>query len=643
MIDARWLNTIRSYVNRITLMQELIVLAGVILFFVGLAAPDIFPKIIALTASVGAFAYIFESLRRQSLRDPREEFDSPIQMKDEVKNVSSKKVDSDEERKSQPLIEREIQTTVNPMQDPTTPSPLVGERPLEYKFDIADFCDTDEDAFSGSSGAKSEFSYLIKKVLGLIKEVSFGYTVAFWWVNREKNQLVLESYVTESSQFSAHRRRELGYDLISQVAHSGLPRIVNQLSPAGQTEALGYYQNLEGVRSFVAVPVFFPRGPQVDERPVAVLSLDFLGEDIFGPENMVMLGQFAKTISALIKSYTGKYDLLIDSEVLRSIGRLRDQMEIDFTLHSVIRSMAEETSRLVAWDYIAAVIFDEQRKTWQVQMVINRMNDGYVAVGQEIDPNDSLVGDVIQSSAAKILDSSALLKKPRFYHAERVDSKGAVMILPINSINRCYGALVVESKDTKTYSESDAKMLQKIIDTSSAALEIYSLNDIVNNYVLLDETTGVATRKYFMERIHQEVERSKDYDSDVTVVMFSVDSMNDQLNRLGKDGFDFVLQNIGRIIKTFIRSYDLIGRFDFNRFAVYLINTSLNEAYIWAEKVRKNIASNIINIDQKSFSVTVSVGICGSQNVGNDIELMEHASQVLSKATEAGGNMVRVY
>ncbi len=50
-----------------------------------------------------------------------------------------------------------------------------------------------------------------------------------------------------------------------------------------------------------------------------------------------------------------------------------------------------------------------------------------------------------------------------------------------------------------------------------------------------------------------------------------------------------------------------------------------------------------MNLDQKSFSVTVSVGVCGAVSDINDLELLENAGHVLSKAVEAGGNIVRVY
>jgi diguanylate cyclase (GGDEF)-like protein len=218
-----------------------------------------------------------------------------------------------------------------------------------------------------------------------------------------------------------------------------------------------------------------------------------------------------------------------------------------------------------------------------------------------------------------------------------------MLIVPLNSLSRCYGALVVESKDPKTYSEADIKLVQKLTETSSWALEILSLTEVMNNYVSLDETTGVSTRKSFMGRLQEEVQRANDFSNELSIVMISIDRKDDHMSRHGRDAFDFILQNVGRMIKVSIRPYDVIGRFDFNCFVVLLANTTSNEASLWAEKIRKNVASNILNIDNKSFSVTISVGVAGAVEEASDVDLLENADRVLRKAVEAGGNIVRVY
>jgi diguanylate cyclase (GGDEF)-like protein len=165
----------------------------------------------------------------------------------------------------------------------------------------------------------------------------------------------------------------------------------------------------------------------------------------------------------------------------------------------------------------------------------------------------------------------------------------------------------------------------------------------MNNFVALDEMTGVSTRKHFLGRLQEETQRATEFGTDIAVVMLSNDRLEEQVGRHGKDALDIVLQSIGRMIKTSVRPYDVVGRIDVNRFSVVLVHTNANEATLWAEKIRKNVASNIINIDNRSFTVTISVGVAGPSADMTDLGLLEKADRVLKKAIEAGGNLVRVF
>ena len=642
MTDARRLKTINSWISSLTLGQELAALSGVVLFIVGLAVSSLILKILVFVIASSAIAYVVVTYRGRTHTD----VDASGELEKES-NDSDAELMAGEADAAGLVPQQTEDAEISQM--PSAQEPRSSERVEEeyhehkYDFNLSDFFDLKDELGSQDSGPKSEFANLIKKVLSLVQNTYFAHTVAFFWVNREKKQLILESYVSESPQFTTHRRREIGLDLISQIANTGKPQLVTEINELSQSEMLGYYDDVEPVKTFVGVPVFYSQPTVEPQHPVAVLAIDCLEKDAYGNETLVSLGHVTKLVSGLIRSYTDKYDLLLDSELLRSITRMRDQLKIDFTVHTVARGLVEETSRLVGWDYITVVLFDETRKAWVVQMVMNRMNDPYVAVTNIVDHQRSLVGDVIQSATHRIVEHIEASNLPRFYRSERCESKGSIMILPLNSLSRCYGTLAVESKDARSYSESDVKLLQKIVDVASWAFEILGLTEVTNTYVTLDETTGVANHKYFMGRVQEEVQRSNDFASDLSIVMVSIDSISEHMNRIGKEGCDFVLQNVGRMIKNSIRPYDLVGRFDFNRFAVLLVNTTPNEASLWAEKLRKNVASNIINVESRSFSVTISMGISGAVNETSDMELLEKADRVLKKAVEAGGNIVRVY
>ena len=647
MTDARRFNTFFSWMHSLTLAEELIVVVGVVSFFGGLVLSATFVKTGLLLFSVALIAYVIVRVGKRRgffIQATDEDRHSLIS---EEPNIRMKKLVFDDfqvtgkQYQVDIVDESEHSQPMHHEQDNITLEKKDSEKTTTTVFELNEFIETPGIGENAEEGPRAEFNALIQRVLSVVKDVQFAHTVALFWINREKQQLVLEGYTTDSEKFMTNRRLPIGSDVVSQIAVNAKPQIVNFVDALGQEDMVPYYVTTDAVKTFVGVPIFFS-GIQ-SQNPVAVLTLDCLEADAYGNETITSLAQIAKLISTLIRSYTSKYDLLLDSEVLRSISRVREQLSIDFGAHSITRSLAEETSRLVPWDYIAIVLFDDSRKSWVVHNLLNRMNDPYVPLMSELDPQQSLVIGVIQTSVPKIIDDLSTTTVPRFYQAERCESKGALVIIPLNSLNRCYGALVIESKDPKTYSDADVKLVQKLAETSSWALEILSLTEVMNNYISLDETTGVSTRKSFMGRLHEEVQRASDFSNDLSLVMVSIDRMDDHIVRYGREAFDFILQNVGRMVKVSIRPYDVVGRFDFNCFVILLVNTTSNEASLWAEKIRKNVASNILNIDNKSLSVTISVGVAGAINEASDVDLLENTDRVLQKAIEAGGNIVRVY
>jgi diguanylate cyclase (GGDEF)-like protein len=647
MTDARRFNSIFSLLHSLSFAEELIVVVGVVSFIGGFAFTSAILKIVLFLIAGASIAYVIvQRGKRVDLSLKTEE--SSHSLTEEERDNQMKKLVFDDYQASGK------QYKIDFIDEPDSSRPVLletgsiahGKKDLEPEistttvFELNEFIDAPSSNGQGEDGPRAEFNTLIQRVLGVVKDVHFAHTVALFWVNREKRQLVLESYVSDSAHFMRNRRLTAGSDLVSQIAVSGKPQIVNYVNALGQSDILPYYETIEAVKTFVGIPIFFSGSSQ---DPVAVLVLDCLESDAYGNETITSLAQIAKLVSTLTRSYTSKYDLLLDSEVLRSINRIREQLSMEFNAHAITRSLAEEVSRLIPWDYIAVVLFDDDRKSWIVHYLMNRMNDPYIPLMCELDAQQSLVAGVIQAGIPKIIDDISTVSLPRFFQAERCDSKGAVMVLPLNSLSRCYGALVVESKDPKTYSDADVKLVQKLTETSSWALEILSLTDVMNNYVSLDETTGVATRKSFIGRLQEEVQRANDFSNELSLVMISIDRMDEHIERYGKEAFDFILQNVSRMVKVSIRPYDVVGRFDFNCFVVLLVHTTSNEASLWAEKIRKNVASNILNIENKSFSITISVGVAGALEEASDVDLLENADRVLRKAIEAGGNIVRVY
>lgn len=653
-------------VSRLTTNEAISIAVGVIAFVVGVIIDVFVLRLVCLVVVIGSAVLVYASLRAKQLGlssglgDVKSPF-SPQSGSDRMKKLvfddfqihaKGAYLHADQENDEIPTEDASIAPQQSSAGDLTRTStysvalqkPAMSPTP-QREFQVSDFFDVDSDIYRGESEPRTEFDFLLNKVLAVIKEVLFAHTVAFFWANREKQQMVLEARATDSTSFLSSRRFPIGHDLVSKVARTGKPEFVTEVNPVSEPELLCYYETPAGVKSFIGVPVFFARGStdQSIEQPVAVLAVDSRAEDEFGEETLILLGQFTKLISALIKSYNDKYDLLLDSELLSSIRRLQERIRNNFTVATVVQVLSEETSRLINWDFLSVVLYDEGKHAWLAKKVINRGQEGYVRLEHAIDFPESVVGRTIRTNTHCIIDDLETLDTQRYFADEQLNRRGSFVSVPISSLNKCYGAINLESRDAFNFSRRDVEMLYRLADNAASALEILFMQEVIHEYVIVDDVTGTCSKKFFLQRMEEELQRADDAGSELSLLFVTVDKSAEIVQRFTEDGLERVMVTLAKAIRTCVRPYDIVGRYDRDRFGVLLVNTAANEAYLWAEKIRKNIASLVITIDGRNFSITISVGVCGALEGMKKEELLGNTTTVLNKASEAGGNVVRVF
>lgn len=540
-------------------------------------------------------------------------------------------------------------------EEPVMPSTKAGQtvavtREEKMKeFDIADFFDLDSDVFRHETDPRSEFNFLLTKLLMGMKEVLFAHSVAFFWVNREKQQLVLETKATASGNFTTNKRMPIGQDVASQVARSGKPQVLGRISALAESEVLRHYQSDEGVKSLVAVPVYYltvsdlAEGREEHRLPEGVIVADSKAEDAFGAETLAMLGHFTKMISALIKSYTNKYDLLLDSELLTSIRRVQDRVKSERSEQAVLNALADETMKLLSWDVLTITMYSEAQQAWVIQKVVNRSFIPYPALNHSVAFANSIVGRAIQSNTLVHIADLEAEPAVRFSANENIAMNGSFLCVPISSLNRCYGAVTIESDKKFHWTPNEAEVLYRLVENAAELLEVLYMNDVMKDHITVDETSGALNKKHFLKKLEEEIHRSEDFGNELALVSLAIDNMQEHVNRYGKDGFESILGQVVKLVRINTQPYDVIGRHETNALLILLVNTTANNAYVWAEKVRKHIASNVIELGQVSCAVTVSAGVSGlSQGMKKD-DLITSCTRVLNKAIESGGNLVRYY
>jgi len=624
--------------QRYSLIDTAVAVVGLVMLALSLFVGVVSVKVITFVLFIIALSFLYTSLRAKQLGKTSK---SSLQQEETVSEEQPmpKRIVFDDLQPT-PVVQYEEIVAADTVTDSPREGSLASPGPRKREpmdFDIRDFFDLDNDVFKSESEPRAEFDFLLSKVLSVAKEVLFAHTAALFWANRDKHQMVLESVVTDSESFMSGRRFAIEGDVVSKIALTGKPEILTQVNPISEKEMLRYYDQVDFVKSFIGAPVFF------SQNVVAVLAADSRVEDAYGAETLSLMGQFTKLISALLKTYTDKYDLLVDSEILRASKRIEEVFRKDISLKSIVEVLTTEASRLVNWDFVAVVLYDEQERGWLVRQVMNRTEEHYLKGTETIDFAKSIVGSAIKGNVSRYVEDLGTVSEARFFEGENIPSRGSFLVLPIYSIKKCYGALTVESRQPKNYSPRDAEVLQSLLSSVGAAIEILYLQEVVKDDVIVDELTGLHTKKYLLQKTEEEIQRADDFGTDLSLVLFSIDSRDELADRYGGEGFNYVLYTVGRMVQRSIRPYDVLGRFDTSRFGALLVNTAANDAYLWAEKIRKAIASTVVTFQDKSFSVTVSVGVCGAVEGTSKDDLVANALHVLNKGAESGGNLVRVF
>lgn len=491
---------------------------------------------------------------------------------------------------------------------------------------------------------QSEFNNLLVKVLSAIKDVCFAHTAAFFWVNHDSKQLIVEAKSTGSSSFIPERKIPLGADVVSRIAAKGAPEIVNSILAETEKDILCYYTSLQNVKSFIGVPVFYANDTTAKE-PIGVIAVDSMAEDAYGEETFTVLSHFSKLISALLISYTEKYELFADVRLIEADMQLKKKLSNKPTVSAIVNGLAEELENLIAWDSLSIVLFDENQGGWSLASVRARGNERFVSPKQLINLDASIVGKALQTNTVQQVN--LVSNTQMVFHAQEGSSdllkQGTLIVIPFSSNGKCFGAVVVTNRKTNQISKKDIVAVQFLASTAASALEIAELNTIVHEHIALDEQTGLLSKKYFAQRLQEELQRANDTGEDVSLAMLSLSNSAEIEQRYGVEGINAALISVANHLRSSVRVYDVVARFDPITFATILAGTTANDAYLWGEKLRTTIAGSIVTANRKSFSISVTIGISGAAAAMQPDDLLKNALLVLEQAKKAGGNIVRVF
>jgi diguanylate cyclase (GGDEF)-like protein len=161
----------------------------------------------------------------------------------------------------------------------------------------------------------------------------------------------------------------------------------------------------------------------------------------------------------------------------------------------------------------------------------------------------------------------------------------------------------------------------------------------LREYADRDGLTGIANRRYFEARLADEFSRWQRYGGELSMLLFDLDHFKRINDEFGHVAGDTVLRSMAQRVAGVVRKQDVFGRFGGEEFALLLPCTPLDDALYVAEKIRRTIGDEPIEVQGVIVPVTASVGAATARTGAPDYEgMINEADAALYTAKRQGRN-----
>jgi diguanylate cyclase len=195
---------------------------------------------------------------------------------------------------------------------------------------------------------------------------------------------------------------------------------------------------------------------------------------------------------------------------------------------------------------------------------------------------------------------------------------------------------------------------QKLLDRSRsleqhlkhASGEISELRDhleTVRREALTDALTGLANRKFFDMKLHEETRNAEKTGETLCLLMADIDHFKSFNDSYGHRVGDEVLKIVARTLKEGVKGQDTASRYGGEEFALLLPRTGLDGATALANQIRTRLAGRTITNRRTGESygaVTLSIGVAQHRHGEALEQFVQRADQGLYRAKNDGRNCV---
>ena len=387
-----------------------------------------------------------------------------------------------------------------------------------------------------------------------------------------------------------------------------------------------YIENIPGTRSEIAIPLI------VRDEVVGVLDLQSDQPDFFDADTIDLLCLFSTQASIAIQNahlYSGEQRR---SEQLEAINEIARQATIMLDLDELLDNLCAVIVNKFHVDHVSVVLSEGDR------LVVRRHRGSLTprfSDGLELPEGVGLCARALFAQEPVIENN--VLDVPGYIPG--YEEASSEVCLPMISFGEPLGVLVVDSARARAFEPGDVQALRPVADICATAIQNAHHLQRARQLANSDGLTGIFNRRFFEERILEEIERSRRYQGGMAIIMIDIDHFKKLNDEFGHLLGDEVLRQVAGIFTQQVRKLDVVCRFGGEEFCILVPETTGAAAVQVAEKLRRIVES--WRFPGLPRPVTISAGVADFPDHGQTRdEVVRAADTALYMAKTAGRNRV---
>ena len=247
----------------------------------------------------------------------------------------------------------------------------------------------------------------------------------------------------------------------------------------------------------------------------------------------------------------------------------------------------------------------------------------------------------------------------------------SLLCFPLKHREQVIGILYLEHRTLPgVFTEARLKLIQLLLEQASISLEnarlftdaqdfnneleqkvkartvaLQASNDKLHYLATRDPLTDMFNRRYFMDNGEVAFEAAQKNASSLAVMIMDIDHFKQVNDNYGHPAGDKVLIAVSQHCREKLRSCDVLGRLGGEEFGVLLPDTSLKDAFAWAQKLVESLRPVEVETDKGSIKITMSIGLrcLVFPSTATLSEAMQQADEALYVAKESGRDRACLY